>query len=193
MVAAKWILWGDWGHWQWGSKLHWTQNPNNRTNSYNPTFTWPIITTLFLLQIIAIMNKMCFPAYEVCCQNFLHHPRSNSSCETRFCQNIKKNYIVFLVNRHVFSSWQTKQMGLFEFRTYAVLSFVITALVTYQQAALYQQFFPTMVKMFTQRLSRLIMFNNGIVFIMMFGKLLAWIFLGKLRPLETEVLQYLSN
>ena len=51
----------------------------------------------------------------------------------------------------------------------------------------HQQFYPTVVHITNSKVSRVVLFNFAFVLLVLFGQLIRWIFLGKLKPREVEV------
>ena len=78
-------------------------------------------------------------------------------------------------------------MPLLSLNSYAAVSLAITALVVYQIASVHLQFYPTITKLFSQKLSKIVIVNDGILATVLLGKLLVWLFFGTLEAREEEV------
>jgi len=76
---------------------------------------------------------------------------------------------------------------LLSLRSYAVVSLAISALVIYQIASVHTQFYPTVSRLFSQKLSKIVIVNDGILATVLLGKLLVWLFFGTLEAREEEV------
>jgi E3 ubiquitin-protein ligase synoviolin len=80
-------------------------------------------------------------------------------------------------------------MALIRLRTYSALSVLVTTILVAYSANQYQQFYPVIVNLVSSKLSRLVLINDAILFVILFGNLLKTMFLGKLRTSEEEVRQ----
>jgi hypothetical protein len=78
-------------------------------------------------------------------------------------------------------------MTFIRLRTYAALSVLVTTVLVAYSSSQYQQFYPIVVNLVNSKLSRLVLINDAILFVILFGRLLKIIFLGKLRTSEEEV------
>ena len=78
-------------------------------------------------------------------------------------------------------------MAAIRLRTYSALSLFITSIVIANAANHYQQFYPTVVNLVNSKLSRIVLINDAILMVVLFGMFCKSLFFGTLRTYEEEV------
>jgi E3 ubiquitin-protein ligase synoviolin len=73
-----------------------------------------------------------------------------------------------------------------KFNTYSLLSSVAVTFLVANTITKHKQFYPTVVFLTTSRLSRVLLTNIGFVLLIWLGQFFKWLFLGQLKPRETE-------
>lgn len=73
-----------------------------------------------------------------------------------------------------------------KFQLYTTFSVLITAIVVANTTLVHKQFYPTMVQLTTNKLSKLVLINDALLTLILFGKLLLKLFFGKIRTIEEE-------
>lgn len=78
-------------------------------------------------------------------------------------------------------------MAAMKLRTYAAISLFLSTVIIANAANQHHQFYPTVVNLVTSKVSRIILINDAILLVILFGMALKNLFFGSLRTYEEEV------